>query len=64
VKLPIYARNGIVEVWIIDLNNDAIHIYRDPTDDGYRFTQISSRGESVSPHAFPAFSIKVDDLLG
>src|SRR5262245_26426004 len=25
VKLPIYARNGIREVWIVDLKNDVIH---------------------------------------
>jgi len=64
VKLPIYARNGVMEVWVVDLSGEAIHVYRDPSERGYRSAQSNARGDSISPLAFPAFSIKVDDLLG
>ncbi|HLH29800.1 MAG TPA: Uma2 family endonuclease [Terriglobia bacterium] len=64
VKLPIYARSGIPEVWIIDINADAIHTYRQPQRDRYLTTASVGRGESVSPAAFPEFVMRVEDLLG
>jgi Uma2 family endonuclease len=64
VKLPIYARSGVPEVWIIDLNNDVIEICRQPKDRTFSSIQRHHRGEFISPEAFPDFLIKVDDLLG
>jgi Uma2 family endonuclease len=64
VKLPIYARSGIREVWIADLNSDTVTAFRKPKDKTYTETLIRERHESISPDAFPDFSIKVDELLG
>jgi Uma2 family endonuclease len=64
VKLPIYARSGIPEVWIVDIENDAIHVYRGPDANKYTITETKRRGESVSPAAFPTFIVTVNDLLG
>ena len=64
VKLPIYARNGISEVWIVDLDNELIHVYRQPTAGSYAVVETKRRGESISLQPFPSFSIGVDDLLG
>ncbi len=35
VKLPLYARAGIVEVWIVDLKRRVLHAHRRPTDGEY-----------------------------
>lgn len=64
VKLPVYARNGIQEVWIVDLKNDAIHVCREPKGQTYTSIAIRKREDSVSPQEFPDFTIKVNDLLG
>ena len=64
VKVPIYARSGIREVWIVDLNTDVIHIFRNLSEGGYSEITTKSRGESISLEAFPDFSIRVDELLG
>ena len=64
LKLPVYARNGIREVWIIDVKDDAIHVHREPTANAYLSFETRHRGETVSPETFPEFAIKVDDLLG
>jgi len=64
VKLPIYARSDVPEVWIVDLKNEVIHVYRNPKGTAYLATETKRRGESVAPGAFPEFAIKVDDLLG
>ena len=36
VKTPLYARAGITEVWLMDLPNRQLEIYRDPSLEGYR----------------------------
>ena len=64
VKVPIYARSGIREVWIVDLQNSAIHVHREPKDKGYLSVETKGRDEVVSPQAFPDFAIKVSELLG
>jgi Uma2 family endonuclease len=63
-KAPLYARFGIRELWIVDLNRNHITRYLDPSPDGYQKTRIYRRGESLSPLAFPDLLIPVDDILG
>ena len=63
-KAPLYARNGIPELWIADLTRDCITVYRDPRRDGYATSRVLRRGESISPIAFPDLTIAVDDILG
>ena len=64
VKLPRYALAGIPEVWIENLNDDELLVYRDPDGSVYRTTHILHRGDIVSVTAFPDVVFKVDDLLG
>ncbi len=64
VKLPLYARAGVPEVWIVDLNTNRVEVYRRPTPDGYREARVLSLGESLTIEAFPDLSLTVDDLLG
>lgn len=64
VKLPIYARLGIQEVWIEDLKSNTILVYRDPTGTRYKSSLTFRRKDSLSPLAFPDSTFKVEDLLG
>jgi Uma2 family endonuclease len=64
VKLPHYARCGVPEVWIEDLNNDLLLVFRDPSRGRYKTSMTLGKGEKVSPLAFPDVSFKVEDLLG
>jgi Uma2 family endonuclease len=63
-KAPLYARHGIPELWIANLNRDQVVIYRDPTPAGYATTRVARRGESISPLAFPNLAIAVDKIFG
>ena len=63
-KAPLYARYGIPELWIADVNRDRLTVYRDPTPDGYASTQVLSPGESVSPLAFPSLSVPIKAIFG
>lgn len=63
VKVPLYARAGIPEVWLIDLPHRLLHIYRAPSRDGYREVSTARPGEAVAPSAFPDRPVAVSDLI-
>jgi Uma2 family endonuclease len=64
VKIPLYASSGITEVWLVDIYQQVIIVYRYPTENGYRDIQTLSRGEKLSISAFPENNLFVDDILG
>jgi Uma2 family endonuclease len=65
VKLPLYARAGVREVWLVDLVRNEVQVHREPTPGGFSFVERCGRGgASVEPIAFPGLSLRVDELLG
>lgn len=62
VKLPLYARTGIPEVWIVDLTTGVVETHRDPSDDGYAHVTRVAEGH-VAPAAFPDLELAVEDIL-
>lgn len=64
VKIPLYAEEGIAEVWIVNLSDESVEVYRSPSPTGYESVQTFSRGQSIEGLAFPKVSIAVDELLG
>lgn len=63
VKLPIFARTGVAETWIVDINKRVIDVFTKPTDEGYTSTERFEPGQVVTPGAFPDVQIPVEDLL-
>ena len=64
VKLPLYARHRIPEVWIVDLPAGAVEVCRGPTPEGYARVVREGRGASVEPEALPGLRLRVDAILG
>ena len=64
VKLPLYARAGVREVWLVDLVRNEVQVNREPTSSGFSFVERRGRGSLVEPIAFPDLSLQVDELLG
>ena len=62
-KLEAYARNGIVEYWILDLTRNELHVFRDPAGPAYRHTQVVRREESIAPLAFADTPVALAELL-
>jgi len=62
-KLPAYGRSGIAEVWIVDLNEQTIEVYRQPNFAGYGSKTILSAGDKASPQVFPDVALDVGELL-
>lgn len=64
VKLPLYARAGIAEVWIVDLPAGAVEVYREPQVTGYAKSSRLAGGDSVGPAEFPDVRFPVREVLG
>jgi Uma2 family endonuclease len=64
VKIPLYARVGIAEVWLVDLTTDRVERYLVPEGDRYRDITVVERGQRLTPLAFPDATVTVDDLVG
>ena len=62
-KLPAYARAGVAEAWIVNLNEQTVEVYRDPKFTGYANKAILRPGEQAKPQAFPDMAVDVAELL-
>jgi Uma2 family endonuclease len=63
VKLPLYARAGIGEVWIVNLPAETIELNTGPSANGYRYTERKRRTETLQPAAIPGLTPTVDEIL-
>ena len=63
IKIPLYARAEISEVWLVDLGNEVVRVYREPIDGEYTSVRIAQRGDSISVAAFPSEAFAVNDFL-
>lgn len=64
VKLPLYARAGIPEAWVIDLGRGVLEVSRKPALRAYRERRELRRGERVALLAFPRLAFRVADMVG
>jgi Uma2 family endonuclease len=62
-KLPAYGRAGIAEVWIVNLVNSTLEVYRDPDSSGYAAVRVLREGDRIAPARFPDAVIEAADLL-
>jgi Uma2 family endonuclease len=62
-KLPAYGRAGIPEVWIVNLPELVVEVYREPHLAGYAQRRLARAGERISPAAFPDATVEVGALL-
>lgn len=62
-KLPLYARSGIPEAWILNLRERTLEVYREPSEGLYRSRVALVDEDTVSPLARPDAVIPVSDLM-
>ncbi len=63
-KLPLYAKAGIPEVWLIDVAQEQIEVYRAPSVQGYGATQTLTRGQALRVKLIPTLKLKVEEIIG
>jgi Uma2 family endonuclease len=65
VKIPLYAMAGIPEVWLLDLAESVVTVYREPWEGGYRERlRYVEGGERLCPGLVLGVALSVGDLLG
>lgn len=64
VKLPLYARHGIAELWVVNLAAREVEVYRSPIGEGYESLARVGRDGVLEPELLPGAAIPVAALLG
>jgi len=63
IKANIYARSGIADYWVLNVGDRQLHVFREPTENGYQSEVILGETASISPIEFPAFNIAIQAML-
>ncbi len=63
VKMPMYARTGVVEAWLVSLADGWIEVYREPSSAGYLLTRRVLPGTTLSLQAFPEDELAASDMV-
>jgi hypothetical protein len=63
VKLRLYARAGIPEYWVVDVNAETVEVHWSPAGERYSDQRMLTRGESVAPLVFPDAAIPIDAIF-
>jgi Uma2 family endonuclease len=63
VKLPLYARAGIAEVWIVDLHRRAVDVHRTPVGDAYKTVETHGPGDTVTLALAPEIAVALDPVF-
>ena len=64
VKGPLYARSGIGEFWLVDLEHHKLEVYRDPSPEGYQTKFTLAATDQATCLAFPEEPIALGEILG
>lgn len=64
IKVPLYARAGIPEVWIFNLVDERVETFADLSGGAYQTTAAFSRGEEVQSRTLAALRLGVSEIFG
>jgi Uma2 family endonuclease len=64
IKKNLYAEAGIVELWIVNLQDETVECYSQLKNGQYRLTQVLGRGEKVESNSVEKLELTVDEILG
>lgn len=62
VKVPLYAKNGIPEVWLLDVQSRQLEVYREPLNGVYQQRDCRNNGQ-LAPILYPDAVINLTELF-
>ncbi len=62
VKYSIYARAGVPEYWIVNVDNMTVEVYTQPSLAGFASKQTLREGDVLRPALLPGVEIPIADL--
>jgi Uma2 family endonuclease len=63
VKVPLYARHQIPEVWVVDLEHNCIHFFRSPRNGIYTDVSNTDTPEAVALATLPDVRVDLSGLF-
>ena len=63
VKVPFYARHGVPEVWIVDLQDNALLVYGSPGDGAYSRQTSMVQPKTVPVTALPGVAVDLSAVF-
>ena len=63
-KMPLYARAGIEEAWLVNLQRKILEVHRAPVNGKYEVVQKLGKTESIAPLNFPDLQLEVSSIIG
>lgn len=63
VKKPLFAAAGIPELWIVNIEDEQVEVYRKPQNGDYIHRQDFKRGDTIFIESL-GFEVQVDTVLG
>jgi Uma2 family endonuclease len=64
VKLPLYARHGYPEFWLVNLPDSQVEQYRVPTPEGYRSRRVIGLEDQLQTELIRPLAVSARDILG
>jgi Uma2 family endonuclease len=64
IKAPLYARTGVPEVWIVNIKEERVETFANPSGGAYEMTASFSRGEEVQSRSLAALRLSVSEIFG
>jgi len=62
-KATIYAQSGITDYWVLNISDRQLHVFREPSQEGYKSELILADSMTISPLHFPDISFMVSEML-
>jgi Uma2 family endonuclease len=63
VKMPLYARAGIPEAWLVDLSAERIAVHHEPHAGRYTHARPAGPGDLLTPVHLPDVTLAVAEIL-
>ncbi len=64
VKLPLYARAGVPEAWLVNIPEGQVEVCSDPEGGAYRRAEVFGRDAEARSHTIEGLAVGVGELLG
>src|SRR5947209_17059868 len=64
VKVPLYARAAVPEAWLVNIPDERIEVYSDPSGDAYGQVKQFGRGEQAKSPTLKELVVSVGEFFG
>ena len=63
IKIPLFARHGVAEAWVVDLQHEQLLVFAEPGDGAYRHHRVVERPGRMTLAAMTAIAVDLPALF-